>query len=73
MEHKCTQEKLIAANFGYIKEMLEKIEENTNKIDDRVTDLEAIANRQKGAMLAITGVYAVTIAVITIYLSSKGL
>jgi len=37
------------------------------------TELEGVANRQKGAMIAITGVYAVTIAIITIYLSYKGL
>jgi len=72
-EHKCTQKELIETNLGFIKEMLVKIEENTNKIDDRVTELEAIANRQKGAMIAITSIYAVTIAAITIYLTSIGI
>jgi len=72
-DHKCTQEKLIETNLSYIKEMLEKIEDNTNKIENRVTELEAVQNTQKGAMIAITGVYAVTIAIITIYLTAQGL
>lgn len=78
-EHNCTQRELIELNFEHVKEALIRIESNQNEIkfevkktNGRVTELEALANRQKGAMIAITGMYAVTIAVITIYLTYQG-
>jgi len=73
MDHKCTQKELIEAKFEHIVEALERIEVQTTKTNGRVTELEAIANRQKGAMIAITAIYGLTIAVITIYLNAKGL
>lgn len=84
VEHKCTQKELIEekfrgvylhqeTNFNNICETLARIELQTTKTNGRVTELEAKNNRQTGAMKAITVIYAVTIAVITIYLSYKGL
>jgi len=72
-EHKCTQKEMIELNFSHIKDSLDRIEEQTKKTNGRVTELEAIANRQKGAMIAITAIYGVTLAIITIYLNAKGL
>jgi hypothetical protein len=72
-EHKCTQKELIEKQFDHISEALERIEAQTIKTNGRVTELEAIANRQKGAMIAITAIYAFTIAIITIYLNANGL
>ena len=84
MEHNCTQRELIEekfkgvylhqeVNFNSIAEILARIEQQTIKTNGRVTDLEATANRQKGAMIAITGIYTLTVVIISIYLSYKGL
>jgi len=72
-DHKCTQKELIELNFNHIKESLSRIEEQTTKTNGRVTKLEEKSNIQAGAMKAITVVYVVTVAFITIYLSYKGL
>jgi tetrahydromethanopterin S-methyltransferase subunit G len=73
MDHKCTQKELIEKQFEHISEALERIEKQTTNMAVRVTELEAIANRQKGAMIAITAIYGLTIAIITIYLNAQGL
>jgi len=72
MEHNCTQKELLENKFEHIIEALERIEKQTIKTNGRVTELEAVANRQKGAMIAITAIYAFTLAVITIYINAKG-
>lgn len=72
-EHKCTQKELIELNFNHIKESLSRIEEQTTKTNGRVTKLEEKSNMQAGAMKAISVVYVITIAVLTIYLTYKGL
>jgi len=84
MEHNCTQKELIEekfrgvylhqeVNFTSIAETLSRIEAQTIKTNGRVTELEATANKQKGAMIAITAIYTVTVAIIAIYLNAKGL
>ncbi len=83
-DNKCTQKELIEekfkgvylhqeVNFTSISETLARIETQTTKTNGRVTELEAVANRQKGAMIAITAIYTFTVAIITIYLSYKGI
>jgi len=64
---------MIELNFEHIKQMLQRIETQTTKIEVRVTELEADSNAQKGAMKAITTIYVVTIAVLTMYLSYKSI
>ena len=84
MDHKCTQKELIEekfkgvylhqeVNFSLIAETLARIEAQTTKTNGRVMELEGSRNRQKGAMIAITGAYTLTVAIIAIYLSYKGL
>lgn len=84
MEHNCTQKELIEekfkgvylhqeVNFQSISEALIRIESQTTKTNGRVTELEAKGNMQAGAMKAITVIYVLSIAVLTIYLSYKSI